>query len=163
MLRPWPLPGRTLPLHLLLCSTVSPQASWESQEPWSLTAIFWGKKPPSGHRATFFLSFFFFLQKPIYMHLFIHFTFKLIVFPGTCKEWRQLNMNCRWESIVIRKVIGTNFCHSNTHYTVVLRYCSQITSSGKYKLRVRKSTAEHSAQGWMVPSAIFSAHTQLGA
>lgn len=92
------------------------------------------------------------------MHLFIHFTFKLIVLPGTCKKWRQLNMNCRWESIVIHKVIGTNSCYSNTHYTMVLRYCSQITSSGKYKLRVRKSTADTQLKvGWC--QVLFSQHT----
>lgn len=37
-----------------------------------------------------------------------HFTFKLFVLPGAWKEWRQLNMNCTWESTVIFKVTGAN-------------------------------------------------------
>lgn len=148
-----------LPLYLFCAPRNIPaQASWEFQQP-SLKA--W--QPSSEKRSPLVaiepLSF----DKNQFTCIYsFHFTFKLIVLPETWKEWRQLNMNCTWESRVIFKVIGTNSCHSNTQHTMVLKYSSQITSFGKYKLKVSKTTAEQSVQGCIVPSAVFSTHMQLG-
>ena len=53
-------------------------------------------------------------------------------------------------------------CCSNTPYPVVPRHSGRMTARGKYQLKVGKNTAQHWAQGCIVPSTIFFTHIELG-
>ena len=79
--------------------------------------------------------------------------FILLLIFRVLKEWWQLNMKCTWEGQLFGKSLVQ---------TVVHRYSNQITALGKYQLRVSKNTAEHWAQGCIVPSTIFFTHIELG-